>query len=162
MSRKTATRTLVLAATAAAVLAFGAAQARDALSPSPERILARATADLALTAPQQAHAGALIRRALQLRLRVRDEGAALVAASRAELARPDADLQALATERRQWVDARLAEVRLLEADAVAFYEHELTPAQQAQARERLGERLERLQGLGERLRAWRDDPLFPL
>lgn len=136
----------------------GLVQARAmAAEPSPERVLAVASARLALSPPQQSHLLPLIRRGVELRARIRAQTEAALLADREELAKPQADLAAMAAEHQAVVDANLADVRALRDELIAFYEHDLTPSQQAKARAALGRRIDRLDRIRSGLLALGED-----
>ena len=143
---KTSTKTLTLAALFAA--------------PGPEKILGIASERLTLDAGQQAELLPLLTRAARLRIAVKRDADALLEASRAELVRPDANLRALSAERELLIDVRLLEARTLRDDFIAFYDHQLTPAQQAIAREQMLKRIDRFESVIERLQALRGEPMF--
>lgn len=137
----------------------GVLHARSVVAtPSPERVLALATGRLALSPQQQSQLLPLIRRGVELRARIRAQTEAALQADREELARPQADLVAMAAEHQALVDANLLEARALRDDLLAFYEHELTPSQQARARIALSRRIERLDRIRSGLLALGEDP----
>lgn len=137
----------------------GLAEARGGLfsPPSAERALSMATQKLALTPDQQTRLRPLIERGVVLRTQIRNETEATIQADREELARPDADLNALSAEHQARVDARLGEVRALRDDLLVFYNRELSPEQQARARVALIKRIDRLDRIRDGLLALRED-----
>lgn len=137
----------------------GLVQARTmTLSPSPERVLAVASDRLALSPAQEAKLLPLLKRGIELRTRIRKQSEAALQADREELARPQADLVAMAAEHQALVDANLAQARILRDEFLAFYEHELSPAQQAKARLALSRRIERLDRIRSGLLALVEEP----
>lgn len=158
------TKSLVLATLIALAVAgaAGYAHARGALfaAPGPDKVLAIASQQLSLQPHQQAQLRPLLVRAAKLRADVRNDAEAVMAASRAELARPDANLRALSVERQAVVDSRLLEARALRDDFIAFYEDELDPRQQSLAREHMLTRIDRIESVIDRLQALRGDPMF--
>jgi hypothetical protein len=129
-----------------------------AATPSAERVLALASGRLALSPQQQSRLLPLIRRGVELRARIRAQTEAALRADREELAQPQADLGAMAAEHQALVDANLAQARALRDDLLAFYEHELTPSQQAKARIALSRRIDRLDRIRSGLLALGEDP----
>jgi hypothetical protein len=123
-------------------------------SRSPDTVLALASAKLALNPAQQDQLRPLLLRAAALRSDIRSKTEALRSASRAELARPDADLRALDAERRTLVTSELKAVDDLRGQFLGFYEHDLSPAQQAQARQLMLQRMDRVDRLRDRLLAF--------
>ncbi len=158
---KTSTKTLSLAALFAVAIA-GIAEARGTLfaAPGPEKILGIASERLSLDVGQQAELLPLLNRAAKLRIAVKRDAGAMPEASRAELIRPDANLRALSAERELIIDTRLLEARTLRDDFITFYDHQLTPTQQAIAREQMLKRIDRFETLIERLQALRGEPMF--
>lgn len=152
---------LVFAALFAVGLA-GLAEASNALftPPSAERTLSMASTKLSLNAEQQARLLPLLKRGVTLREKIRSETEAAIAASREELARPDANLDAISAEQQALVDARLAEVRALRDDLLTFYKRDLNPDQQAKARVALLKRVDRLDRIRSGLLSLREDSGF--
>lgn len=151
-------KTLVLAAAVALGLA-GLVEARGFFAPpSAERALATASERLSLTPTQQLKLMPLIKRGVDLRAQIRSQSGAAMQADREELARPDADLPAMAAEHQAMVDASLAEARALRDDLLAFYTHELNAQQQAKARIALAKRIDRLDRIRSGLLALGDEP----
>lgn len=141
---------------------FGIAEARDRLfsPPSAERALSLATQKLELTPNQQARLRPLLERGVALRAQIRSEAQAAMRADRDELARSDANLNAITAEHEAMVDARLGEVRALRDDLLGFYNRELSPDQQARARVALVKRIDRLDRIRNRLLSLDEDAAF--
>lgn len=141
---------------------FGLAEARDSLlsPPSAERALSMATQKLDLTPNQQARLRPLLERGVALRAQIRSQAEAAIRADRDELARSDADLNAISAEHEAMVDARLVEVRALRDDLLTFYNRELSPDQQAQARVALLKRIDRLDRIRDTLLSLDQDAGF--
>jgi hypothetical protein len=147
-------KTLALAA-AIAIGIGGFAQARDAFftNPSPEALLSLTTEKLDLNPAQQDQLRPLLQRAAALRADIKSKAEAMHVASRNELARPDADLRALSGERQALIGAELKAVGDLRGQFLAFYEDDLSPNQQAKARQLLIKRMDRFDHLRERIMA---------
>jgi hypothetical protein len=153
---------LALAAIAAALVAIGVAgfaEARGALfaDPSPETMLALTSAKLALNPAQQDKLRPLLQRAAALRTDIKSKAEAMRAASRNELSRSDADLRALNGERQVLIATELKAIDDLRNHFLAFYEHDLSPDQQATARGLMIKRLDRFDRLRERMLAMAND-----
>lgn len=158
-----ATKTRILFFATAALLALGIAglvQAAANRMPTSDRVLSLAADRLSLTSAQQAELRPLIEDAMALRHEARSQRQAMAAAARVELARTDANLQALTQEQQSRTDARLAQARQLRDRFLQYYQTELTPAQQVTARELMLARMERLQQLLGLLENRRDDALL--
>jgi uncharacterized membrane protein len=137
----------------------GFAQARAVFSaePSPETMLTLASEKLALTPVQQDQLRPLLQRAVALRADIKSKADAMRAASRGELNRPDADLRALSGERQALIVAELKAVGDLRKQFLAFYEDDLNPDQQVEARQLMLKRLDRFDRLRERVMAFSGD-----
>lgn len=113
-----------------------------------QQALADFIASLNLTPAQKVQANVLQQSARQARIE------ALLAASitaeqvKRELRQPNADLRRVSSLVQATVDEQLAAHRSLTAQRLSFYES-LTPTQQAQVREQLAERIERLERVRE-------------
>lgn len=157
------TRTLAIAAAVAIGLAGLGHAAAPLVTRSPsEHVMAAATQRLQLSPAQQAALAPLVERTLALRSQTRQQLDVLLDVGQAELSRPDADLAALAAEIERGTDARMFEARTLRTDFLAFYREQLNPDQQARVRERLVERLERLDMLRDHLFLMRHESLLPM
>lgn len=149
---------LFLAALVALGIA-GFAEARNTLfvEPSPDTVLSLASERLALTPPQQDQLRPLLQRAAALRADIKSKNDAMRAASRNELSRPDADLRALSDERQAQLASELKAIGDLRKQFLAFYEDDLSPNQQALARQSMIKRLDRFDRLRERMIAMAND-----
>jgi len=149
-----------------AVLAIGVAGLAEAgigyfATPTPETTLALASQRLDLDSTQRARLRPLLQRAAALRTEVRNKTAAMRAASRVELQRPDADLRALDGERKTQIATELKAMDELRNQFLAFYQDTLRPNQQAKARQLMIERMDRFDRLREHIVAMSDDPSQP-
>jgi uncharacterized membrane protein len=149
---------LVLAALVALGVA-GFAEARNAFfaEPSPEMLLSITSEKLALDPAQQDQLRPLLQRAVALRADIKNKADAMRAASRAELARPDADLRALSDERQALIVTELKAIGELRKQFLAFYEDDLSPGQQAMARQLMIKRLDHFDRLRDRMLAMAND-----
>ena len=126
--------------------ASATAAAQTPPAPLPAALRAELQA-LNLTPVQRAELMALMLQAQALRAGVQDDVDALIDEAKAELAQPDADLRTLALEREAVVDARLANLRSLRDGLIEFYYDDLDPTQQAQIRQMLLTKVERMERL---------------
>jgi hypothetical protein len=129
-------------------------------SADPEQLLSLASERLALNPAQLDKLRPLLQQALALRADVKTKAAALRAASRQELQRPDADLRALSGERQALLATELKSIDALRERFLTFYERELSPSQQVSARQLLLKRLDRFDRLRERMMAVADAGAF--
>ncbi|WP_162457162.1 hypothetical protein [Pseudoxanthomonas kalamensis] len=150
-------RAWLIAIAAAALFGLaGLVHAGAERGPSAERIVALAAHKLDLSSEQQDRLRPLVDEALALHRDARKARELMQAASREELSRADADLQALALERQAQTDRRLQQARQLRDRFLRYYQIELSPAQQASARAAMLERMDRFQQLRGRMQQRRD------
>lgn len=127
---------------------------------SPERLLSLTSEKLALNPAQQDRLRPLLQRAVALRADIKSKSEAMRTASRDELNRPDANLRALSNERQALIASELKAIRDLRNQFLAFYENDLSPGQQAMARQLMIKRLDRFDQLRERMLAMANDGGF--
>lgn len=122
------------ALSAALALCLGSTPAHAQLGPSglplPSASLAE-LADIQLTPAQRGELLLILTRARAAQLQLRADQEAMLARAEQELSGEAPNLMQLAAEQEALTDARLASIRQLRDELLAFYA-QLTPAQQAQ------------------------------
>lgn len=143
---KSCAKSLLLAVALGAASVAAQAQTTTPLPSHSLRDEAREVlAALQLTPMQRLELYGLLLRAQDLRNTVAADVDALLSHASSELADPNADLYALVLQREALVDARLANARQLRDELLSFYSSDLSPAQQAQVRQFLLTRVERIE-----------------
>ena len=148
----------ILLAAAIAIGIAGIAQAGNQVfaQPSPDKLLSLSSEQLDLNPAQQEQLRPLLQQAIALRVDIRNKTVAMRAATRAELDRPDVDLRALSSERQAMVAGELKSVDALRSQFLAYYQNQLSPSQQARARQLLLKRMDRFDRLRERIMSMSD------
>jgi hypothetical protein len=153
MEMKPATSRSLLGAGLLAALALGAVIATAAVDRSRDAVL---EAPAGLSAAELATWRRLSAEERAIRAEARETMRALAQRAQSQLAQPDADLRALAAEGEARADRLAQQLRSLRERKLDLYDS-LSGAQQAEVRERLRERIDRMQRLGRAIDAAMSD-----